>query len=153
MSLFVFVVAAVSYLSVSADLFVLVELDGLFRMLSACVCSVCLSVCVFLAFSCVFVCTSWNMSAFYFGLYVCERAYRNVQECEHVCVCCRLWGHRQVLISSDQTRRWGGERLGAECSGVLCSSLQSGTWPWAVTKWKMKQRSSGALNVCKSETD
>lgn len=64
MSLFVFVVAAVSYLSVSVDFFVLVELDGLFRMLSACVCSVCLSVCVFLASLCVFVCMCRNMSAF-----------------------------------------------------------------------------------------
>lgn len=44
MSLFVFVVAAVSYLSVSADFFVLVELDGLFRMLSACV--FCLPICL-----------------------------------------------------------------------------------------------------------
>lgn len=103
MSLFVFVVAAVSYLSVSADFFVLVELDGLFRMLSACVCSVYLSVCVFLARSCVFVCTSRNMSALCSGLCVCECAYRNVQECE--CVSCRLRGHRQVLISSDQTRQ------------------------------------------------
>lgn len=37
MSLSVFVMATVLYLSVSKDLFVLVELDGFFRMLSACV--------------------------------------------------------------------------------------------------------------------
>ena len=53
MSLAVFVV---SYLSVSADFFVLVELDGLFRMLSVCVCPVCLSVCVFLAPDLVCLC-------------------------------------------------------------------------------------------------
>lgn len=46
---FVLVVAAVSYLSASEDFFILVELDGFFRTVSACVCSVCLSVCVFLA--------------------------------------------------------------------------------------------------------
>lgn len=107
MSLFLFVVAAVSYLSVSADLFVLVELDCLFHMLSACVCSVSLSVCVFLTGLCVFACATRGMSASCLGLCVCERAYRNAQECECVCVrvCCRLWGHQQVLISSDQTRR------------------------------------------------
>ncbi len=103
MSLFVFVVAAVSYLSVSADFFVLVELDGLFRMLSVCVCPVCLSVCVFLARSCVLVCTNRNMSALCSGLCVCECAYRNVQECECVCVCVAGYGVTG-RSSSPQTR-------------------------------------------------
>lgn len=107
--------AAVSYLSVSSDFFILVELDRFFHMLSACVCSVCLSVCVFLTCCCVFVCTSRNMSAIHFGLWLCECAYRNMQEC----LCCRLWGHQQFLISSDQTRQWGGEHHDAV---VCCGS-------------------------------
>lgn len=138
MSLFVFAVAAVSYLSVSADLFVLVELDGLFRMLSACVCSVCLSVCVFLAFSCVFVCTSWNMSAFYFGLYVCERAYRTVQECEHVCVCVAGYGVTG-RFSSPQTRPDDEEGSGSVQSAAVCcvavSNLGHGLGLWLNEKW------------------
>lgn len=133
MSLFVFAAAVVSYLSASPDFFVLVELDGLFRMLSACVCSVCLSVCVFLARLCVFMCTSRNMSAFCSGLYVSERAYRNVQECECVCVLQAMGSPAGPhLLRADQTMRRGAARRSAEC--VLCSSLQSGTWPWAATK-------------------
>ena len=103
-------------------------------MLSVCVCvcdlSAYLSVFSWLAFVCV--CMSRNMSALCLGLCVCERAYRNVQECE--CVCCRLGV--TARSSSPQTRPDDeeGKRLGAECSGVLCSSLQSGTWPWAATK-------------------
>lgn len=63
MSPFIFVAAAVSYLSVCADFFVLEELDGLFHIKSACVCSVCLSVCVFVSLVCVLVSMSRKMSA------------------------------------------------------------------------------------------
>lgn len=54
MSLSMSVMAAVLYLSVSADFFVLVDLDGLFRMLSACVCAVCVS----FSCHCVLACTN-----------------------------------------------------------------------------------------------
>lgn len=75
MSLFVFVVAAVSYLSVSADFFVLVELDGLFHMLSACVCSVSLSVCVFLTRLCVCVlCVHGQKYVCFLLRFMCVRA-------------------------------------------------------------------------------
>lgn len=121
-----------SYLSVSADLYVLVELDGLFRMLSECVCSVCLSVCVFLARLCKFVRASRNMSALGLGLCVCVSVH--IEMCKNVSVCVAGYGVTG-RSSSPQTRPDDeeGKQL-AECSGVLCSGLQSGTWPWAATK-------------------
>lgn len=38
------------------------------------------------------------------------------------------------LLRPDQTMRRGAAWCGTECSGGVCSSLQSRTWPRAATK-------------------
>lgn len=102
MSLFVFVVVAVSYLSVSVDI---LYISGIRRPVPhlVCVYVFCLPV-----FACVCVCLH-------------KRAYRNVQECE--CVRCRLRGHQQVLISSDQTRQEGSGSV--QSAAVCCVAVSN----------------------------
>lgn len=116
------VVAAVSYLSVSADFLVLVELDGEFRMLSACVCSVCLSVWVsWLARVCLCACVEVCLLVG-LGLHVCECAYRKVQECV-LCVCVCITGYGVTAgSSSPQTRPDDEEGSGSASAAVCCAA-------------------------------
>lgn len=122
---------APSYLSASADCFILVDLEGFFRMLSACVCPVCRSVCVFLASVCVCACRRARAAVCPLGFSTCASVH--IEMCKNVCG--RQRGHRRVLVSSDQTRRRGGEsRAPRRCCGAV-SDLGHGLGLRLNEKW------------------
>lgn len=61
------------------------ELDGFFRTVSACVCSVCLSVCVFLALLvCVCLCAPAELCLLSASVNMCVSVH--IEMCKNVCV-------------------------------------------------------------------
>lgn len=116
------VATAVSYLSASADFFILVELDGFFRMMSACVfrLPVCLRspgpplVCVCVRKQQKKKCLLW-----FICVCVCERAYRNVQECVCIAGYGVTGGSSSPQTRPDDEEGSGWVRGAAVCCGVV----------------------------------